>query len=358
MSRSTLEKIVDNLLKWYHREARILPWREYPTAYHVWISEIMLQQTRVEAVKPYFERFITQLPDVKELAEVSEETLFKLWEGLGYYNRARNLQKAAKIIMEKYHGKIPNSYEELIALPGIGEYTAGAISSIAFGLPYPAVDGNVLRVLSRLTGEERICSQTKVKREITEEIQKIIPKNQPGEFNQALMELGASVCIPNGLPLCHRCPIQKECFAFHEDRVLDFPVKAPKKRRVTQQIWVFFIINNKGYIAIRKRNQKGVLHGLWEFPSVICDEKEMSIFQILNKFGILKSEITTLEKGKHIFTHIQWNIEGFFVEAAEIKENSNDFIWVSQDELIKNYAVPTAFKKILEQGIELLKKNE
>ena len=204
-----LGEIPKPLLKWYDENRRILPWREEPTPYRVWVSEIMLQQTRVEAVKPYFERFMKALPDIQALAEAEEETLLKLWEGLGYYNRVRNLQKAAIQIMEDYGGQMPLDYEELLKLKGIGSYTAGAVSSIAGGRAVPAVDGNVLRVVSRVREDERLITDAKVKAAVEEDLKKVMPIDRPGDFNQAMMEIGACVCIPNGAPHCEECPLSE-----------------------------------------------------------------------------------------------------------------------------------------------------
>lgn len=226
-----LTEVPHILLNWYDSHARILPWRESPTAYRVWISEIMLQQTRVEAVKPYFERFIKELPEVKALALASEEQLIKLWEGLGYYNRVRNLQKAAQTIMEHYKGEIPDSYEKLLELSGIGEYTAGAIASIAFGKTVPAVDGNVLRVYTRLTANKEDITKTAVKKEIAKQIKNILPQKRTGDFNQSLMELGATICLPNGLPKCEQCPLKDLCEAKKRDLMQHIPVKTPKRKR-------------------------------------------------------------------------------------------------------------------------------
>ena len=219
----SLDRIAEPLLAWYDRGRRILPWREEPTPYHVWLSEIMLQQTRVEAVKPYYERFLKELPDIESLAGVEEEKLLKLWEGLGYYNRARNLKKAAMQIVIDYDGVMPGTYEELVKLPGIGSYTAGAVSSIAFGNPVPAVDGNVLRILARLRMDDRDILDAKVKKAVEEELAVVMPTDRPGDFNQALMELGAMVCIPNGMAKCEECPWKELCQARKEDRVLEFP---------------------------------------------------------------------------------------------------------------------------------------
>ena len=201
------EQIVTPLLSWYDKHARVLPWREDTAAYRVWVSEIMLQQTRVEAVKPFFERFIKALPDVQALSEAPEDELLKLWEGLGYYNRVRNMQKAARVIVSEYGGDFPADYEKLLSLPGLGHYTAGAVSSIAFGIPMPAVDGNVLRVLSRVTASYEDVLKQSVKTAMEAEVKKIIPADRAGDFNQALIEIGAIVCVPNGKAKCEICPL-------------------------------------------------------------------------------------------------------------------------------------------------------
>ena len=226
---SVLDEIADPLLAWYDRGRRVLPWREEPTPYHVWVSEIMLQQTRVEAVKPYYDRFMKALPDVQSLAQAKEEELLKLWEGLGYYNRVRNLGKAARMVMEEYGGRMPEEYETLLTLPGIGSYTAGAISSIAYGRAVPAVDGNVLRVLSRLRKDERDIAAAQVRKEIETELREVMPQ-RPGDFNQALMELGAMVCVPNGAPHCEKCPWEKLCSAHLEGCELSYPNKSAKRK--------------------------------------------------------------------------------------------------------------------------------
>ena len=223
-----LEEIVVPLLEWYDKQKRTLPWRSKPTPYRVWVSEIMLQQTRVEAVKPYFERFMKALPTVKKLAACPEEELLKLWEGLGYYNRVRNMQKTAQILVQENKGELPAQFDELMKLPGIGKYTAGAISSIAFGIPVPAVDGNVLRVITRITADERDISKDSVKQSIARDIQEIIPMRRAGDFNQALIELGAIVCVPNGPAKCHECPVAHLCEARQKDIIMELPKKAPK----------------------------------------------------------------------------------------------------------------------------------
>lgn len=223
-----LAQLPPRLLSWYAGSARVLPWREEPTPYRVWVSEIMLQQTRVEAVKPYYERFLNALPTVEALAQAPEELLLKLWEGLGYYNRVRNLQKGAQVVMERYGGKVPASFEELRSLPGVGDYTAGAVASIAFGIPVPAVDGNVLRVISRVLSRRDNILDPKVKRRVEEEIRAILPP-QVGDFNQSLMELGALICLPGGAPKCLLCPLREVCRGFAQGTAPELPVKTKPK---------------------------------------------------------------------------------------------------------------------------------
>ena len=250
-----LEEIVSPLVEWYRENKRILPWRDKNNAYYTWVSEIMLQQTRVEAVKPYFQRFITELPDIEALAECPEEKLLKLWEGLGYYNRVRNMQEAARTVKNEYNGRLPEDYQALLSLKGIGSYTAGAIASIAYGIAVPAVDGNVLRVISRITESTEDISKQSVRKKIEQQLQQIMPSECPGDFNQALMELGAIVCVPNGQAKCEECPVASACLACRHDKVEGIPVKAPKKARTLEDKTVF-IIQDGEYTAIRKRPEK------------------------------------------------------------------------------------------------------
>ncbi len=334
-----LIKIVTDLTTWYQKNARQLAWRETPSAYHIWISEIMLQQTRVEAVKQYYARFIKELPTVEDLAKVSDEKLLKLWQGLGYYNRAKNLKKAALEIIEQHHGIIPNSYEKLLSLKGIGEYTAGAIASIAFGLPEAAVDGNVIRVLSRLYADNR--NHTELKKEYANSIKKVLQQTNPSIFNQALMELGALICLPNGMPKCKECPIQKYCKAYKQNSVLEFPHKTPKKQRRIENRMVFCILcQNK--LALHKRESTGLLSNLWELPNVLIEEETTPKKQ-LSKWDIEYTKIKDMGKAKHIFTHMEWHMQGYIINAESFK-NCYDFVWVTQKELEQNYALPSAFR--------------
>lgn len=335
-------EITKALLQWYDYNARILPWRDNPTPYRVWISEIMLQQTRVEAVKPYYDRFMQALPDITSLAVVDDDQLMKLWEGLGYYNRARNLKIAANQIMDQYGGEMPADYQALLSLKGIGEYTAGAIGSIAFGLPVAAVDGNVLRVITRITGDESDILKQATKRAITKDLLEILPKERAGDFNQALMELGAIVCVPNGQPRCDRCPWDTICRAYKEDLISKIPMKTPKKKRKIEHKTVF-LLEYQDKIAVHKRAAKGLLAGLWEFPNKEGTFSIEEMEALMEKWQVSHYQAKTTKKVKHIFSHIEWHMNGFYIECQQ-KPNEEDFVWISRDELEKSYAIPSAFE--------------
>lgn len=347
---------VDYLLHWFDYNQRILPWRENPKPYYVWVSEIMLQQTRVEAVKGYFERFLEGLPDIQALAEAPEDKLLKLWEGLGYYNRVRNLQKAAQVVMDQHGGELPADYDALLKLPGIGSYTAGAISSIAFGLPQPAVDGNVLRVCKRISGSMDDITKDKVKRELEADLRAIMPKVRPGDYNQALMELGATVCIPNGKPLCDQCPVMHLCQAFKKNLTDIIPVKPAKKARKIEDRTILVYRCGDQY-AIRKRPNKGLLAGLWELPSLDGAYGILKIEQYVNELGLQGAKVRELVKAKHIFSHIEWHMNGYEIVLDEIptaKMLGDDTIFfVSRDEIRHIYTLPTAFeayRNVIEAG--------
>lgn len=341
------EGIVSALLNWYDHNARILPWREESTPYRVWISEIMLQQTRVEAVKPYFDRFMNELPTVEDLAHVEADKLMKLWEGLGYYNRAKNLQKAALTIVDEYGGHLPADYDKLLTLCGIGDYTAGAIGSISYGLRVPAVDGNVLRVITRLVGSYLDILKPTTKKEVSARLTEILPMKRTGDFNQALMELGATICIPNGKPKCHECPWDTRCQAYKKDLISVIPVKAPKKPRKIEKKTVFILVH-KGKIALHKRLDSGLLPGLWEFPNVEGDLNTMDVRKQLSSWDIKDYETRDILGGKHIFSHIEWNMSGYLVEIKGQK-NDPDWIWVDIDEIKNDYAIPAAFEVFKKQ---------
>lgn len=296
----------------------------------------MLQQTRVAAVLDYYRRFMDALPTVEALAEIEEDRLMKLWQGLGYYNRARNLQKAARQIVSQYGGRFPDTYEGLLNLSGVGAYTAGAIASIAFGRVVPAVDGNVLRVAARITGDSRDITLPETKAQFGRDLQAVMPKNAPGDFNQALMELGAVVCLPNGAPLCGRCPAAGFCAAFQEGRIGELPVKAPKKARRLEDR-VVFLIFNQNRVALRRRQGKGLLAGLWEYPNELAPANDA-----LALWGIRTGSAEHGGTGKHIFTHIEWHMTALVVEAYD-GPLPEGWVWAGRGALERDYAVPNAF---------------
>lgn len=345
-----LEDIVEPLLTWYQEEKRVLPWREQPTFYHVWLSEIMLQQTRVEAVKGYYVRFLTELPTIDSLAQVSEEKLLKLWEGLGYYNRVRNLQKAAKIIVEEKGGIPPHTYEELLKLPGIGEYTAGAIASICYQEKVPAIDGNVLRVMMRIMNSKRDITLAKTKKELWDELLPILPK-EVGDFNQALMELGATVCVPNGKPFCSKCPLQSMCQASLCHTVDEIPVKTKKTKRKIEQKTVIIFGNDKA-VALQQRENNGLLAGMFEFPNVEGWITKKEVEEFSRKHGLEPLKVIELKDSKHIFSHVEWQMHGYFVKVAE---RSACYEWACYYQLETKYAIPTAYKTYKEVVKELVK---
>ena len=311
----TLDVIAAPLLRWFHSEKRALPWREEPTPYRVWVSEIMLQQTRVEAVKPYFERFVAALPDVRALARADEDTLMKLWEGLGYYSRARHLQSAARLICSDHGGEIPAHFDDLLALPGIGRYTAGAVASIAFGERRPAVDGNVLRVIMRFLACPADILKESTKRAVEEALIARLPENA-GDFNQALMELGALVCLPRGAARCPSCPLERLCLAKEANLQAELPQKTPPKRRRTEKLTIFLLAKN-GKIALQKRPAQGLLAGLWGFPAMEGHLKKKEAEEALQAIGLIPAKLHALPAAQHIFSHITWQMVGWHVELAE-----------------------------------------
>nr|WP_296482517.1 A/G-specific adenine glycosylase [uncultured Acetatifactor sp.] len=345
--KNKLEAISTPLLKWYDENRRILPWRENPTPYRVWVSEIMLQQTRVEAVKPYFERFMKELPDIEALAAADEEILLKLWEGLGYYNRVRNLKKAAIQIQKEHGGEMPDTYKELLTLTGIGNYTAGAIASIAFQRPVPAVDGNVLRVISRLTKDPRPINEAKVKECVERDLKEVIPQDRPGDFNQAMMEIGACVCIPNGVPLCGSCPLREFCAAHKAGAVQDYPKREVKRPRQIEDRTILLIMN-ESRTAVRKRPGRGLLAGMYEFPSIDGFRTAEEVAGYLAERGLRAIGIQPLEDAKHIFTHKEWHMKGYMVkvdrpESGKTKGFAEDWLYIEPEETRDRYPIPSAF---------------
>lgn len=339
-----IESINQPLLDWFQKGHRTLPWREEPTPYRVWVSEIMLQQTRVEAVKPYFERFLTELPSVRDLAECEEERLLKLWEGLGYYNRVRNMQIAAKTVMKEYDGELPADYEKLLKLKGIGHYTAGAIASIAFGIPVPAVDGNVLRVITRVTLDDTDIMKQSFRTQMEEYLRKAMPQDAASAYNQALMELGAMVCVPNGAPDCENCPLEKLCRARQQGTQMEYPVKSKAKKR-KQEDKTVLVIQDGNKVILRKRPSKGLLAGMYEFPNLEGHLSEKEVLQYVEELGLTPVRIQSLEPAKHIFSHIEWHMNGYVVKVAQLEEESGDNLFLKAEDCLKNYPVPSAFER-------------
>ena len=336
-----LSDMIAPLGAWFSKNRKALPWRETGDPYAIWLSEIMLQQTRIEAVIPYYHRFMATLPNVHALAECPDDLLMKLWEGLGYYSRARNLKRAAIMIEEQYQGKLPKTAAELRKLPGIGDYTAGAIASIAFGEAEPAVDGNVLRVMSRLCGFDDDIMQLSTKRRVTDALRAIYPSgNNATILTEALMELGETLCIPNGRPKCEECPLRTRCVAHQTDRTDELPRKSAKKARKDLKYTVFVLVCD-GKIALRRRPSDGLLADMWEFPNI---EGHLSPDEAINACYTWQTEpleCTPIGESTHIFTHLNWNMIGYHVSCSYPSEA---FVWVSPEELTDTYALPTAFR--------------
>jgi len=382
--------LVPALESWHRKNRRPLPWRRDREPYHVWVSEIMLQQTRIEAVIPYYERFMRELPSLESLAEVDEECLLKLWEGLGYYSRARNLKRAARMIMEKYGGEFPGSEKEILALPGIGPYTAGAILSISFGKPVPAVDGNVLRVYARLAALQADPGRPQVKNSITEELREAYQYGEPGMVTEGLMALGQEICIPRGKPRCPACPFSSGCRAHEEAREQEYPLRPEKKKR-TKEKRVLAILLCGGKVAIAKRKNAGLLAGLWEFPAVPAEpallaeptlpeepasqtdadlqtepapqtdanlKTEAALqtetdFQAENRalryaeaLGLHPEELLMVTEYTHIFTHKEWEMKAVYIRC---KNRGGGLVWAAPEELRTVYALPSAFRPFAEQ---------
>lgn len=341
MNKNELKTMIEPLISWYCENKRPLPWRNDPTPYHVWLSEIMLQQTRIEAVIPYYERFLKELPDVASLAAVSDDKLMKLWEGLGYYSRARNLKKAAVAIMENHGGYLPETAKELRALSGIGDYTAGAIASICFGKPEPAVDGNVLRVIMRYLGKNDDIALQATKKAVGEALREVYPSGEDAKnLTQAIMELGEAVCIPNGEAKCTLCPLAEHCVANQKNLKDILPVKSAKKPRKQEEKTVF-LLTCRGRYAIRKRSDKGLLANLWEFPNVEGKRSEQESLQALQEWGLSPVQIAPTVDAVHIFTHIEWHMTGY---TAECLYPSEAFVWKTAEEILSDYAIPSAFR--------------
>lgn len=345
-----LRPLVEPTLDWFEKNKRTLPWRKDKDPYHIWVSEIMLQQTRVEAVIPYYNRFMEALPTIEDLANCPEDPLLKLWEGLGYYNRVRNMQKAARVIMENYQGKMPEAYQEIVALPGIGPYTAGAIASIAFSERVPAVDGNVLRILSRVSEDDADILKDATKKKMTEALRQVMPEDA-GAFNQALMEIGALVCIPNGEPKCDICPWKGYCLAQMNQSYGDLPVKKKAKPRRIEEKTVL-IIRDGEKLLLGKRPKKGLLAGLYEFPNLEGRQEKAEVLEFVQEQNLIPLRVQELPEAKHIFSHVEWHMIGYMIHVADVesyvqgdaKENQ-PYQLVEVKKIQKEYAIPSAFEK-------------
>ena len=333
------------LLPWYEQNKRDLPWRADTDPYHIWLSEIMLQQTRVEAVKGYYTRFLSVLPTIESLANAEDELLHKLWEGLGYYSRVRNLKKAAQAVMDAHNGIFPKTYSQVLSLPGIGPYTAGAICSIAFGLPTPAVDGNVLRFIARLSDDHTPIDQPAFKAAVQAALEKVYPKDA-GNFTQALMELGATICGPNRKPDCQNCPCKGFCLGYQRGTADALPVKQPKRLRKTEELTVF-ILSCDGRYALQKRPNQGLLAGLWQFPNTPGKLETQAALSHLEEIGLYPKEIMRQVERKHIFTHIEWDMRGVYMEVTEV---SGPYTWFTADQINAQAALPTAFRQFWDEA--------
>lgn len=349
-----MKDYVSYLLDWYGKNKRVLPWRLDHNPYHVWISEIMLQQTRIEAVISYYERFLNVLPTISSLAAVEDDQLLKLWEGLGYYNRAHHLKKAAQIIMKDYDGVFPTTYDEMITLPGIGEYTASAIASICFQERKATVDGNVLRVYTRFYQDSSNIDSLQTKRKVKEEIEKILPENS-GDFNEALMELGEVICLPNGVPKCDLCPFKEGCLARKNGTYMKFPVKIKKKEKKIFNYTVF-LFEYQGKFAITKRTGEGLLNHLWEFPNVRGKLTKKQVEEYFHEKKISYTKVSKFLDSVHVFTHQKWCMISYFVILEEIPESCS-YLFEDLMMIKDHYAIPTAFQPFLTSLEENVKEN-
>lgn len=350
MNGSQITQCTAPLLTWYDKNKRDLPWRKTKDPYAVWVSEIMLQQTRVTAVLPYYERWMRELPDVFALATVDEERLMKLWQGLGYYSRARNLQKAAKMIVAEYGGRFPETYDELLKLHGVGEYTAAAVASIAFGEKVSAVDGNLLRVAARTENIRENVLDATTKKTIRALLENAMPEERPGEFNQAMMDLGATVCLPNGKPLCEACPLAPFCKAHELGVEQELPVRTKKTARRVEEMTVYLMVRDSK-VALRKRSNDGLLAGLWEFPNVVGFHGDDTAGAPIPQWNLTPLDWKKKITARHIFTHVEWRMTGYLLTVRG--EGTNDLLWVDRSELC-DLAVPSAFKKYLAECIDVL----
>ena len=333
---------IGRLLDWYAANARDLPWRRTTEAYPVWISEVMLQQTRVEAVRGYWTRFLAALPTVRDLSEAEDDRRMKLWEGLGYYSRARNLKRAARQVVERFDGAFPADYAALLSLPGVGEYTAGAVASICFGIPVPAVDGNVLRVMARLADDDADVLDPAVRRAVRARLLACIPPERPGAFNQALMELGATVCTPAGAPRCADCPLHEDCRARAAGREQLLPVRGARRARRVEERTVFVLRGPSGAPAGYRRPAEGLLASLWQLPDApgLLDAAQAAAR--LDAWGAEPLGEWRFYERRHLFTHVEWRMR---VCALPVALDPLPEGWVWLDDAV--HSLPAAYRVCL-----------
>jgi A/G-specific adenine glycosylase len=345
----------NDLIFWFKEEQRDLPWRKDQDPYKVWVSEIMLQQTRVDTVIPYFNRFIEWFPTIEDLAEAEEDKVLKAWEGLGYYSRVRNLQSAVKEVKEKYHGEVPNTPEEISRLKGVGPYTAGAILSIAYGIPEPAVDGNVMRVLSRILSIWDDIAKSSSRKIFENAVRELISHEDPSAFNQALMELGALICSPTS-PSCLLCPVRDHCQAFYEGVQNELPIKTKKNKTRNVQLAAAILLDESGKILIHKRPSNGLLANLWEFPNVelhhpMQTEREQ-VVELFNQSLDLKINLEKIiGQIEHVFSHLVWDLKVYTGTMNFGIQESDEWKLVSFEEM-KEFAFPVSYQKMLKLYLE------
>ena len=334
------QELGNQLITWYQQNKRDLPWRHTQNPYHIWVSEIMLQQTRVDAVIPYYHRFLEALPTIEALSKASDDQLRKLWQGLGYYRRVTNMKQAAIQCCEFYHGQLPNTYEQLLKLKGIGPYCASAIASFAFRLPHPVVDGNVIRVCSRLWCKDECYDTDKKKQALAQELLEVMPLEECDTFNQAIMELGAMVCIPNGAPKCLECPWQHSCKAYQEGKIDQYPILKKGKARTIEQYSVI-ILQYQDQIHLVQRSEDGLLSGLYQFDMEVGFYTKQQLLDKYQSYDII--ELVSLPSKKHVFTHKEWELEAYWLKVGKKDEG----LWVNRAQYEKKYALASAFESYL-----------
>jgi len=346
--------IAEALLEWFEYSRRELPWREDRTAYGTWVSETMLQQTRVTTVIPYFKRFLTLFPDIPSLAKASQQEVYKAWEGLGYYSRAANLQKGAIFLTGHFGGELPRDYQQLLSVPGIGPYTAGAIASLAYGISEPAVDGNVIRVFARLYALFVYPQDTRARSRVAELVREMLPDDQAGDFNEAVMDLGATVCIP-GNPSCSICPLSAHCEAFLIGRQNELPLRKPKKE-IPVIPYTIVVLRKGAELFVRQRPDSGLLANLFEFPSYtgFLDQAELSE-KLIRDYHISPDQILSVTKlggATHIFSNMKWEMQGYLVDIADNKKTSPPLFFSEKPvqgdfyplQMVQKQAFPSALK--------------